>query len=40
MIVKQKLSFYNSKVELITEPGMFDIMIGSSFADIKFEKTV
>ena len=33
-IDKQKLSFYNSKLEWVVEPGTFDLMIGSSSADI------
>lgn len=34
-IDQQKLSFYNNKLEWTTEPGIFDIMIGSSSADIR-----
>lgn len=33
----QKLSFYNSKLEFSSEPGDFDIMIGSSSADIRLK---
>jgi len=40
-IDKQKLSFYNSKLEWVDEPGDFNLMIGTSSADIllneKFE---
>jgi len=35
IIDKEKLSFYNEKVEWISEPGEFDLMIGSSSADIR-----
>lgn len=34
-IDRSKLSFYNEDLEFVVEPGMFDIMIGSSSADIK-----
>ncbi|MBK7866443.1 MAG: glycoside hydrolase family 3 C-terminal domain-containing protein [Ignavibacteriales bacterium] len=34
-IDEQKLAFYNEKLEWVTEPGKFDIMIGSSSADIR-----
>lgn len=34
-IDKQKLSFYNNSLEFISEPGEFDLMIGSSSADIR-----
>ncbi|QSW90750.1 glycoside hydrolase family 3 C-terminal domain-containing protein [Flavobacterium endoglycinae] len=34
-IDKEKLSFYNNKLEWTTEPGDFELMIGSSSADIK-----
>jgi beta-glucosidase len=34
-IDKEKLSFYNDKLEWTTEPGDFELMIGSSSADIK-----
>jgi len=40
-IDKQKLSFFNSKLEWVAEPGDFNLMIGTSSADIllneKFE---
>lgn len=35
IIDNQKLSFYNNKLEFNSEPGDFDIMIGSSSADIR-----
>jgi len=34
-IDNQKLSFYNSKLEFKSEPGDFELMIGSSSADIR-----
>lgn len=34
-IDNQKLSFYNNKLEFVSEPGDFDLMIGSSSADIR-----
>ena len=34
-IDKEKLSFYNDKVEWVAEPGDFEVMIGTSSADIK-----
>ncbi|MEO6175158.1 MAG: beta-glucosidase BglX [Flavobacterium circumlabens] len=36
-IDKEKLSFYNDKLEWIAEPGDFEVMIGSSSADIKLK---
>ncbi|MDP4207374.1 MAG: beta-glucosidase BglX [Bacteroidota bacterium] len=36
-IDKQKLSFYNNKLEWVAEPGTFDLMIGSSSADIRLK---
>ncbi|OXA96336.1 glycoside hydrolase family 3 N-terminal domain-containing protein [Flavobacterium hercynium] len=36
-IDKEKLSFYNSKLEWIAEPGDFEVMIGASSADIKLK---
>ncbi|TDD95521.1 glycoside hydrolase family 3 N-terminal domain-containing protein [Flavobacterium cellulosilyticum] len=35
VIDNQKLSFYNDKLEFISEPGDFDLMIGSSSEDIR-----
>jgi beta-glucosidase len=37
IIDNQKLSFYNSKLEFGSEPGDFDLMIGSSSADIRLK---
>lgn len=34
-IDKEKLSFYNNKLEWVAEPGDFEVMIGASSADIK-----
>lgn len=34
---KDKLSFYNAKLQWIAEPGEFDLMIGSSSADIRLK---
>lgn len=34
-IDNQKLSFYNNDLEFVSEPGDFDVMIGSSSADIR-----
>src|SRR6187431_2281741 len=34
-IDNQKLSFYNNALEFVSEPGDFDLMIGSSSADIR-----
>ena len=39
-ISKEKLSFYNSKLEWVAEPGDFEIMIGTASDDIKFSKKV
>jgi beta-glucosidase len=36
-IDRQKLSFYNDKMIWTTEPGTFDLMIGSSSAEIKLK---
>jgi beta-glucosidase len=38
-IDKEKLSFYNDKLEWITQPGEFRLMIGSASDDIKLEKS-
>ncbi|MFV8341315.1 glycoside hydrolase family 3 N-terminal domain-containing protein [Flavobacterium sp. XS2P39] len=38
-INKEKLSFYNAALQWIAEPGDFDIMIGSSSADIRLKDT-
>ena len=34
-IDKEKLSFYNSKLQWVAEPGMFDLMIGAASSDIR-----
>jgi len=34
-IDRKKLSFYNENLEVVAEPGMFDIMVGASSADIR-----
>jgi beta-glucosidase len=39
IIDNQKLSFYNQKLDYISEPGNFDLMIGSSSNDIRFKDT-
>ena len=36
-IGKEKLSFYNDKLQWIAEPGGFDLMIGSSSEDIRLK---
>ncbi len=35
IIDKEKLSFYNQKLQWIAEPGFFDLMIGASSSDIR-----
>ena len=37
-IDKNKLSFFNSQLQWVAEPGMFDVMIGSSSADIRLKQ--
>ena len=37
-IDKEKLSFYNQKLQWIVEPGKFNLMIGSSSEDIRLKK--
>ncbi|MFV8366856.1 glycoside hydrolase family 3 N-terminal domain-containing protein [Flavobacterium sp. XS1P27] len=39
IIDKEKLSFYNTALQWIAEPGDFDLMIGSSSADIRLKMT-
>ena len=39
IIDNQKLSFYNKKLEYISEPGDLDLLIGSSSKDIHFKET-
>ncbi|MFV8324852.1 glycoside hydrolase family 3 N-terminal domain-containing protein [Flavobacterium sp. ZS1P14] len=36
---KEKLSFYNAALQWVAEPGDFDLMIGSSSADIRLKDT-
>jgi len=38
-IDKEKLSFYNDKLQWITQPGTFDLMIGSSSSDIRLKQS-
>ena len=40
IIDKEKLSFYNEKLEWTTEPGEFDLMIGSSSSDIRLRSVI
>lgn len=37
VIDNQKLSFYNNTLDFVSEPGDFDLMIGSSSADIRLK---
>ena len=37
-IDNQKLSFYNNKLEWVSEPGQFNLMIGTSSADIRLSQ--
>ena len=37
IVNEEKLSFFNNKLEWVAEPGEFDIMIGSSSADIRLK---
>ncbi|MEC5142461.1 beta-glucosidase BglX [Chitinophaga sp. 212800010-3] len=39
VISKEKLSFFNSQLQWVAEPGMFDLMIGASSADIRLRET-
>lgn len=36
-IDKEKLAFYNDKLERVTQPGMFSLMIGSASDDIRLQ---
>lgn len=38
-ITKDKLAFYNDKLERITQPGDFMLMIGSASDDIRLQDT-
>ena len=38
-IDKEKLSFYNEKLQWITQPGKFDLIIGSSSDDIRLKQS-
>ena len=38
-IDNQKLSFYNNALEFVAEPGDFDLMIGSSSADVHLKES-
>jgi beta-glucosidase len=40
IVDNQKLSFYNNKLEFTSEPGDFDLMIGSSSADIRLRDKI
>lgn len=40
IIDKDKLSFYNEKLQWIAEPGSFELMIGSSSSDIRLSTTL
>jgi len=39
IIDKEKLSFYNNKLEWVAESGDFELMIGTSSADIKLKSS-
>jgi len=40
IINKEKLSFYNDKLQRIAEPGVFDVMIGSASDDIRLKEVI
>jgi beta-glucosidase len=40
VIDSEKLSFYNQQLNRVAEPGEFDIMIGSSSADIRLKTAI
>ena len=39
IIDKEKLSFYNQKLNWVAEPGEFNLMIGASSSDIRLRET-
>ena len=39
IIDKEKLSFYNQKLDWVSEPGEFNLMIGASSSDIRLRAT-
>ena len=39
VIDKEKLSFFNDKLQWIAEPGEFDLVIGASSEDIRLKDT-
>lgn len=39
-LTRDQLKFYNDKLELITQPGDFQVMLGSSSNDIRLQKTI
>jgi beta-glucosidase len=39
IIDKEKLSFYNQKLQWVAEPGEFDLMIGASSRDIRLKES-
>jgi beta-glucosidase len=38
-IDKEKLSFYNRRLDWVAEPGIFDLMIGSASDDIRLHSS-
>jgi beta-glucosidase len=39
IIKRDELAFYNDKLERITQPGTFQLMIGSASDDIRLQKS-
>ncbi|MEO9021551.1 MAG: beta-glucosidase BglX [Ginsengibacter sp.] len=39
LINREKLSFYNERLQFVAEPGDFEVMIGSSSADIRLQSS-
>jgi beta-glucosidase len=39
-ITRDELSFYNDKLERITQPGVFQLMLGSASNDIRLQRTI